>query len=82
MLNTAAPPGSGVGVGVGGRSALLEVSGTPVFVKRVPLTEMELHPDHVRSTGNVFGLPLFCQYGIGGPGFGAWRTCKARFRHS
>ncbi len=35
---------------------------------------MELRPEHVRSTANVFGLPLACQYGIGaGPSFGAWR---------
>ncbi|MET7302308.1 protein kinase family protein [Embleya sp. NPDC005575] len=69
LVDAAAPLGSGIG----GSSALLEVAGTPVFVKRVPLTELELRPDHVRSTANVFGLPVFCQYGIGGPGFGAWR---------
>ncbi|WP_327231494.1 protein kinase family protein [Streptomyces murinus] len=62
-----------LGTGIGGRCALLEVDGKPVFVKRVPLTELELLPEHVRSTANVFGLPAFCQYGIGGPGFGAWR---------
>jgi len=69
LLDSAAPLGSGIG----GRSALLDVAGTPVFVKRVPLTDVELRPDHVRSTANMFGLPLFCQYGVGGPGFGAWR---------
>lgn len=70
MVDSAAPLGSGIG----GRSALLEVAGTPVFVKRVPLTEVELRPDHVRSTANVFGLPVLCQYNIGGaPSFGAWR---------
>jgi hypothetical protein len=69
LVEAAAPLGSGIG----GRSALLEVAGTPVFVKRVPLTAVELRPEHMRSTANVFGLPLFCQYGIGGPGFGAWR---------
>jgi hypothetical protein len=63
-----------LGTGIGGRSARLEVSGTPVFVKRVPLTELELRPEHLRSTANVFGLPMGCQYGIGaGPSFGAWR---------
>jgi hypothetical protein len=29
------------------------------------------------STANVFGLPTFCQYGVGGPGFGAWRELAA-----
>ncbi|RBM12381.1 protein kinase family protein [Streptomyces sp. PT12] len=62
-----------VGAGIGGTSALLDVAGTPVFVKRVPLTDVELEPGNVRSTANVFGLPTFCQYGVGGPGFGAWR---------
>lgn len=66
-----------IGSGIGGTSALLEVDGTPVFVKRVPLTDLERQPDNVRSTANVFELPAFCQYGIGTigtPGFGAWRN--------
>ncbi|GAA3634914.1 hypothetical protein GCM10023079_26590 [Streptomyces chitinivorans] len=72
LVNTAAPLGSGIG----GESSLLEVSGVPVFVKRVPLTDLEREPAHIRSTANLFELPVFCQYGIGaigGPGFGAWR---------
>ncbi|QXE39336.1 protein kinase family protein [Streptomyces sp. GMY02] len=69
LVDTAAPLGSGIG----GKSALLDVAGTPVFVKRVPLTGLEREPENVRSTANLFGLPVFCQYGIGGPGFGAWR---------
>lgn len=32
-----------IGSGIGGKSALLEVAGTPVFVKRVPLTDQERH---------------------------------------
>jgi thiamine kinase-like enzyme len=54
----------------------MDVAGIPVFVKRVPLTDLEMRPAHVGSTANLFGMPLFCQYGvgtIGGPGFGAWR---------
>ncbi|WP_280432316.1 protein kinase family protein [Nocardia brasiliensis] len=72
LVDGAAP----IGAGIGGKSALLEVAGTPVFVKRVPLTDLERQPEHVRSTANLFDLPLFCQYGVGllgGPGFGAWR---------
>ncbi|WP_239116503.1 serine/threonine-protein kinase [Planotetraspora phitsanulokensis] len=68
-VDTAIPLGSGIG----GTSALLEVDGSRVFVKRVPLTDLERLPENTRSTANVFGLPTFCQYGIGGPGFGAWR---------
>ncbi|MFJ1647070.1 protein kinase family protein [Streptomyces sp. NPDC088258] len=66
-----------IGSGIGGKSALLEVGGTPVFVKRVPLTDLEGRPENVRSTANLFELPVFCQYGIGGPGFGAWRELAA-----
>jgi hypothetical protein len=62
-----------LGAGIGGRSAVLHVDGVPVFVKRVPLTDVERRPENVRSTANVFGLPSFCQYGIGSPGLGAWR---------
>lgn len=66
-----------LGRGIGGRSAELDVEGTRVFVKRVPLTDVELQPEHVRSTANVFGLPLFYQYGVGSTGFGAWRELAA-----
>ncbi|MFJ3621335.1 protein kinase family protein [Streptomyces iakyrus] len=66
-----------LGTGIGGSSARLDVSGTPVFVKRVPLTDLELRPEHRHSTANLFGLPMICQYGIGGPAFGAWREVAA-----
>ncbi|MBM9510404.1 protein kinase family protein [Actinacidiphila acididurans] len=67
----------GLGTGIGGRSAELEIEGVRVFVKRVPLTDIELRPEHVRSTANLFGLPLFYQYGVGSAGFGAWRELAA-----
>ncbi|MFJ1756387.1 protein kinase family protein [Kitasatospora sp. NPDC088134] len=61
---------AGVGTaGLGGRTGTVEVGGTPVFVKRVPLTA----PERERTTANVFGLPGCYQYGIGSAGFGAWR---------
>jgi hypothetical protein len=66
-----------IGSGIGGTSALLDVAGIPVFVKRIPLTDLERQPRHVMSTANLFGLPVFCQYGVGGPGFGAWRELAA-----
>ncbi len=76
LLGAAAPVGSGIG----GTSVLVDVAGTPVFVKRVPLTDLERRPEHVRSTANLFDLPLFCHYGVGalgGPGFGVWRELAA-----
>ena len=66
-----------LGTGIGGRSTLVEVGGVRVFVKRVPLTDTERHPDNMRSTANLFGVPAFCHYGIGSPGFGAWRELAA-----
>ena len=65
-----------LGSGIGGRSALLQVDGIPVFVKRIPLTDLECLPEYAHSTANLFQVPLYCQYGvgsIGSPGFGAWR---------
>lgn len=76
-LEAAAAAAPALGCGIGGRSAEIEVEGTRVFVKRVPLTDIELRPTHVRSTANLFELPLFYQYGVGSAGFGAWRELAA-----
>jgi hypothetical protein len=62
-------------VGVGGGSALIDVDGVPVFTKRIPLTDREVA--NSGSTANLFDLPMVCQYGIGGPGFNAWRELAA-----
>ena len=59
--------------GIGGRTAVLEVAGKPVFMKRIPLTEVELDAANAHSTANVFDVPTSCHYGLGSPGFGAWR---------
>ena len=73
LVNDAGSPGAGIG----GTSAVVDVAGVPVFVKRVPLTDLERRPGSVMSTANLFGLPVFCQYGVGSPGFGAWRELAA-----
>ncbi|HEX6500207.1 MAG TPA: serine/threonine protein phosphatase [Micromonosporaceae bacterium] len=65
------------GSGIGGTSAVLDVDGVPVFAKRIALTDLERRPEHVMSTANLFGLPAYCQYGVGSPGFGAWREVAA-----
>ncbi|MFJ3964846.1 protein kinase family protein [Streptomyces sp. NPDC090036] len=72
-LGEAVAGATALGSGIGGRSAELDVGGTRVFVKRIPLTDIELRPENARSTANVFRLPLFYQYGVGSAGFGAWR---------
>ena len=74
-LAAAVAAGEALGTGIGGRSAVLDVDGVRVFVKRVPLTDLEAR--HPGSTANLFALPLFFQYGIGSAGFGAWRELAA-----
>ncbi len=64
-----------INVGVGGGSELIDVDSVPVFTKRIPLTNREIA--NSGSTANLFDLPMFCQYGIGGPGFNAWRELAA-----
>lgn len=59
--------------GVGGRSRVLTFEGESIFVKQIPLTELEQRPEHHRSTASLFDIPLDCHYGLGGPGFSAWR---------
>ncbi|WP_306204777.1 phosphotransferase [Actinoplanes sp. RD1] len=66
------------GVGVGGGSSIADVDGVPVFVKRIPITDLELA--HPLSTANLFDLPVHWQYGmyrLAGPGFSAWREVSA-----
>jgi hypothetical protein len=63
--------------GIGGTAHAVDIEGSPVFVKRVPITDLELRPEHRMSTANLFGLPTFFQYGVGSAGFGAWRELAA-----
>ncbi|MFI9588401.1 hypothetical protein ACIHCQ_42995 [Streptomyces sp. NPDC052236] len=51
LVDAAVPIGSGIG----GKSALLEVAGTPVFVKRVSLTDRRGNR-RSRSTANLFDV--------------------------
>ena len=50
-----APP---LHVGVGGRSVLLTIDFTPIFVKSIALTDLERRQEHVLSTANLFDIPL------------------------
>ena len=62
-----------MGTGIGGRSVAMEIDGTPVFVKLVPLTDLERLPENISSTANIFRLPTRYHYGVGSAGHGAWR---------
>ncbi len=67
--------GTAVGVGIGGGATVFDVDGVSVFAKRVPLSDRERERPH--STANLFGMPNCCHYGIGSPGFVAWRELAA-----
>jgi hypothetical protein len=54
-----------------GASHVLPVNGTGVFVKRVPITDVELA--RPLSTRNLFRLPGYYSYGVGSAGFGVFR---------
>ena len=69
--------GSAAGPGFGGSVVTLDVEGVPVLAKSIPLTEVELRPEHRGSTADPFGLPTFYQYPMGSHGFGAWRELAA-----
>ena len=69
-----------VASGIGGPAVRIDIADTPVFAKRIALTDVDCRPENVGSTANLFGIPTFCQYGvgaIGGPGFGGWRELAA-----
>jgi hypothetical protein len=67
--------GRSTDVGVGGGTTTVDVDGVRVFVKRIPLTDLERAQPH--STANLFDVPVFCQYGVASPGFNAWRELAA-----
>lgn len=54
-----------------GQNHVIEVDGTKVFVKRVPLTELEFANQF--STRNLYNLPTYYNYGVGSAGFGVFR---------
>jgi len=54
-----------------GSHTTIKVAGTRVFVKRIPMTELE-HAD-MFSTRNLYDLPTYYNYGVGSAGFGAFR---------
>jgi hypothetical protein len=69
--------GDRLDTGIGGSTMRIHVVGAPVFVKLVALTDLERQTRRVRSTANLFDLPVWYQYGVGSAGFGAWREVAA-----
>jgi hypothetical protein len=60
--------------GIGGSKLSIEVADWQVFVKLIPLTDLEQEAGPA-STGNLFDLPTWYQYGVGpgSTGFNVWR---------
>lgn len=59
---------------------MVDIDGTSVFVKRIPLTDLERAPGNAMSTADLFELPTTCHYGVvrlPAGGFGAWRELAA-----
>ena len=54
-----------------GTHQTVDVCGAKVFVKSVPVTELEYA--NAFSTRNLYDMPLYYNYGVGSAGFGAFR---------
>ena len=54
-----------------GRTQTLEIGPDKVFIKRVPITDLEYA--HPFSTKNLYDLPMYYNYGVGSAGFGVFR---------
>lgn len=64
-----------------GSSQVVELGQFNVFVKRIPVTNLEY--DNLFSTRNFYDLPTYCNYGIGAfasPGFGIFRELIAHLK--
>jgi hypothetical protein len=67
-------------IGIDGKSFELILGEHRIFVKKIPLSDLDMATENIKSTANLYKLPMFCHYGIGGPGFGSWRELAANQR--
>lgn len=61
-----------------GRNHVVEVGDSKVFIKRVPVTDVE--QSNMFSTRNLYSLPLYYNYGVGSAGFGVFRELVAHVK--
>ena len=54
-----------------GTNSIIKLGKSKVFVKRIPVTEIEYN--HMFSTKNLYSLPTYYNYGVGSAGFGVFR---------
>lgn len=60
------------------RNAIARIDGAQVFVKRIPVTDVEY--DNLFSTRNLYSLPTWYNYGIGSLGLGVFRELVTHIR--
>jgi hypothetical protein len=56
----------------------IQIGELAVFVKRVPITDLEYH--NLLSTKNLYDLPTYYNYGIGSAGLGVFRELMAHLK--
>ena len=61
-----------------GINHIIKLSGTQIFVKKIPLTSVEYQ--NLFSTKNLYDLPTFYNYGVGSAGFGAFRELVSHIK--
>jgi hypothetical protein len=61
-----------------GLSGPAELDGDRLFVKRIPVTDLELEQRF--STRNQYDIPSYYSYGVGSAGFGAFRELAAHVK--
>ena len=61
-----------------GVNHIIDLAGTKVFVKKIPLTSLEYQ--NFYSTNNLYDLPTFYNYGVGSAGFGAFRELVSHIK--
>jgi len=61
-----------------GRNHTLAIGRSKVFVKRLPVTDLEY--EKMFSTKNLYDLPTYYNYGVGSAGFGVFRELVANIK--
>ncbi len=61
-----------------GMNHTIQMGESTVFVKRVPITDVEYH--NLLSTKNLYDLPTYYNYGIGSAGFNVFRELIAHLK--
>jgi len=70
--------GPGESQGGWGANQTVDLGSARVFVKRVPVTDLEY--DHLLSTANLYQLPTYYNYGVGSAGLGVFRELVAHIK--